>query len=136
MFSLEKAPTRQRGGMKKLALVPALALGGCMATAMPVGGPVAIGQPARVGASVVTPLDLVEDSRCPENARCVWAGRVVVKAAIERGATRIERRLTLGEPAATPAGGVVLDSALPEKRAGVETDPRAYRFHFSPVAID
>ena len=42
------------------------------------GTPTRLGVPVRVGAVVVTPLEVVEDSRCPINARCVWAGRLIV----------------------------------------------------------
>ena len=36
-------------------------------------------QPVQVGSVVATPMRVTEDSRCPMNARCVWAGRAVVE---------------------------------------------------------
>lgn len=32
----------------------------------------------------ITPLEVSEDSRCPEDVQCVWAGRVLLKARLER----------------------------------------------------
>lgn len=120
----------------KLALALALsAIIAAPALARP-GGTVALRHTARVGALRVTPLAVVEDSRCPENARCIWAGRATVSVRIARGHRSVMRRLTLGEPTATELGGVVLDAMSPEKRAGRVTPPRAYRFHFSPLAPD
>jgi hypothetical protein len=31
----------------------------------------------------IRPLDVLEDSRCPQNARCVWAGRLRLRVNIE-----------------------------------------------------
>lgn len=124
--------------MRMLALLaPAALLGGCVMTAAAVtDSPVAIGQAQRVGALRVTPLDVVEDSRCPMNARCIWAGRVVVKVAIARGSDRLERRLTLGEATQTDLGRILLDSVTPARSTTTGTiDPADYRFHFDSPPV-
>jgi hypothetical protein len=78
---------------------------------------------------VVRPLAVVEDSRCPQNARCVWAGRLRLNVAIEGVG---EREITLGEEAVqTPRGAFQLVAVSP----GPWTDwPEgampAYRFGF------
>ena len=110
----------------RILLLP-LALAAC-ATLPSAAGPVALDQPQQLGRFVVTPLAVVEDSRCPMNARCVWAGRVVVRVAIEDGRERLERKLVLGEPAAP---GVVLDGVTPDKMAGADAPAMDYRFQFS-----
>lgn len=117
--------------MKIAALASLALLGACVMAPAVEAGPVQVGQPQYLRGLAITPLEVVEDSRCPMNARCVWAGRVVVKTAIQRGTRRLERRLTLGEPVATEFGRIVLDSATPEKMAGTDTPPEAYRFHYS-----
>ena len=68
--------------MKHVALLAA-ALALCACATAPIAqspirsdGLAALGQPTRVGALVVTPQALVEDSRCPINARCIWAGQI------------------------------------------------------------
>lgn len=119
-----------------LALAP-LALGACAVIPPPDSTPpqpqgyaVPLGQPLRVGELVVTPRKLVEDSRCPMNARCVWAGRAVVKTTIAGAGWADTADLTLGEPYGTHGKVVALVSVRPEKTAGTETQPMDYRFSY------
>ncbi len=78
---------------------------------------------------VVRPLAVLEDSRCPQNARCVWAGRLRLNLVVEGVG---EREIILGEEAVqTPRGAVQLIAVSP----GPWTDwPEgampAYRFGF------
>jgi hypothetical protein len=46
------------------------------------GTPVALNEPAWLEAPwlSIIPRAIIEDSRCPVNARCVWAGRVRIEA--------------------------------------------------------
>ena len=90
------------------------------------------GQSTRVGALVVTPQALVEDSRCPINARCIWAGRLVLKTRINGAGWRETVNLTLGQPYATHGMGIALVSAEPGKMAGSEPSPPASLFGFEP----
>jgi hypothetical protein len=72
----------------------------------------AIGQTADLGNGLrVRPLEVLEDSRCPQNARCVWAGRLRVRVAIEGVG---EREVILDEAATeTPRGSFALVAASP-----------------------
>ncbi len=90
-----------------------------------------LNEPTRAGPLIVRPTKIVEDSRCPVNARCVWAGRLVVRASVTFGEAQETRELTLGEPVAIAGGALVLDSGEPGKLAGQETKPGDYRLHFS-----
>lgn len=126
---------RYSGGMTKLSAFPALVLlAGCATVPVshPVqsGGLVTLGQPVQVGKLVATPSEMVEDSRCPENVRCVWAGRLIVSTRIDGGDWRETVPLTLGAPYATHDTSIMLVTGLPEKQAGVETEPKDYRFAF------
>ena len=75
--------------MNRRLLVAMLSLVGCT-TPAPVDAQgttwLRLGQTATVDGPRVTPLSVLEDSRCPINARCVWAGRV-----------RLSIRVTLGD---------------------------------------
>lgn len=62
----------------------------------------------------------VEDSRCPANARCVWAGHAKVTLSVTRAGKR--RTIVIGTPAP-------IDMHLPQ-----DADLGAY--HFSLVALD
>ena len=96
----------------------------------PEGTAVALGQPVLVGRLVATPKDVIEDSRCPENAQCVWAGRLVVLTRLDGAGWRETPELVLGETYATHGTTVTLVSGTPEKRRDTETAPGDYRFVF------
>lgn len=89
----------------------------------------ALGLPQHVGRVVVTPVAVEEDSRCPMNARCIQAGRVVVRTTVRDGRHRTTHRFTLGEATA----GLVLDSVTPERMAGTPQRTMRYRVHFAPA---
>ena len=118
-------------------LAAALALSAC-ATAPLAGslvrndGLATIGQSTRVGALVVTPQSVIEDSRCPINARCVWAGRLILKSRIDGAGWRETANLTLGVPYTTHGAGLALVSAEPGKMAGAIPSPPASLFGFEP----
>ena len=128
-------------GMKAiLALIaPAVSLGACTIVPppdstppQPAGYAVPFDQPVRVGDLIVTPKKLVEDSRCPMNARCVWAGRVVVKTSIAGNGWADTADLTLGEPYGTHGRVIALVSVRPEKTTEREIQLREYRFTYEP----
>ncbi len=97
----------------------------------PAGTAVALGQSVSVGALVVTPREVVTDSRCPINARCVWAGELIVSTQVNGPGWRETAELKLGEPKAVHGTNVMLSSGEPGRMAGAaETTPREYRFTF------
>lgn len=86
-----------------------------------------IGETTLVGSAKVRADALIEDSRCPMNARCVWAGLVIVEATVMRGGTFETKRFTLGEP----SDGLMLDTVEPGRMTDTKLKPSDYRFHFS-----
>jgi hypothetical protein len=123
------------------ALLLAAGLGGCTiipgseapaSVSAPQGTPVALGQAVKVGTLTVTPMAVVEDSRCPINARCIWAGRLVVTTRVDGAGWRDTADLTLGEPWSTRGIVLALTSGEPGKMAGEgqETPKEAYRFTY------
>lgn len=120
-----------------MPLAPAALLGACTMVPppdstppQPAGYAVPFDQPVRVGDLIVTPKKLVEDSRCPMNARCVWAGRVVVKTTIAGNGWADTADLTLGEPYGTHGKVIALVSVRPEKTTDREIQPIEYRFTY------
>jgi hypothetical protein len=111
----------------------ALLLTACATTSMPRsdGSNVALGQEAMVDGPVVKPIAVLEDSRCPMNALCVWAGRVRLKMLWIRSKGNREFELTLGEPKPLADGSITLTSVRPDKRTDVIIKPSDYRFSFS-----
>jgi hypothetical protein len=116
--------------MKAFVVLAALTLAGCATIAAPADPTAGLGQWAFAGSLKVRPLAIVEDSRCPINAICVWAGRLVVRTEIRGGDWRETRDLELRKPQPIADGQLTLMEA-PSKRAVHPTDPRAYRFTFA-----
>ncbi|MCE7796973.1 hypothetical protein LWE61_10425 [Sphingobium sufflavum] len=93
-------------------------------------GPARLGETVSVGGPSVRPVRLVEDSRCPDNARCIWAGRVVVRALVSGGRWSRTMDLTLGQPAPVADGALTLVAVTPGKSTTRPVRPRDYRFTF------
>ncbi len=76
------------------------------------------------GGLTVRPIAVIEDSRCPVDVTCVWAGRLRLRANISGS----DAELTLGEP----NGAVVLTAVTPAPIAHWPsgTSKPAYRFGF------
>lgn len=119
--------------MKRLALLITVALSACAAAPLaPVSdATAAFGETAAIDGIRVRPLSLIEDSRCPAEVTCVWAGRVVIRAEISGGNWRTDHELTLGQPIPIADGELTLASAKPAKRKPVPIEPRDYRFIFT-----
>lgn len=77
-----------------------------------------LGQTIAVGGPKVTPLTVIEDSRCPMNARCVWAGRVRLSVRIDLGSGSQTREITQGAPIPVADGTLELVEVQPDKAAG------------------
>lgn len=109
------------------------ALPGC-ATIQPDAAGIAragIGETAYVNGPRVTPLALMEDSRCPMNARCVWAGQVRLTVRIDTGSGYVTREITSNKPVPVADGSLELVEVTPNPVAGGEPIRRIdYRFGF------
>lgn len=119
-----------------LLLVP-FALVGCVTSGIPVPSQgetglsyARIGETVNVGGPHVTPLALIEDSRCPPSVQCVWAGRVRINATIFTPTMKLTRELTLGEPFAVADGTLMLAEVRPSKRKDTMIASGDYRFGF------
>ena len=117
--------------MKPTVALVALSLAACASVPPANAGPTAgIGNVAATNGLRVRPIAVVEDSRCPINAICVWAGRLVVRSEVSGGNWHRTHDQELGKPQQIADGSLTLISAEPSKLAGIATDPRAYRFTF------
>lgn len=76
----------------------------------------------------VRPLEVLEDSRCPQNARCVWAGRLRLRVNIEGvGEREIEDN---AEGLQTPRGNFTLAVVSPGSWTDWPNGKPPYRFGF------
>jgi hypothetical protein len=95
---------------------------------------VGIGATARVGGIAITPLAVLEDSRCPRDVTCIWAGRVLIRARIDAEGRSSISEMELGKPLATsPNAAIVLARVEPERTSSAAIEPDDYRFAFAPT---
>lgn len=115
-----------------LPLAALIALSACATVPATVraDGFAALGERTRAGALIVRPDKVVEDSRCPMNARCVWAGRVIVRTSVWDGKRVSSQDLTLGMPITVAGVQLVLDTVEPGRTTGSSIAPGDWRFHY------
>lgn len=115
--------------MKRLfALVP-LALAGCATTPVPDSDGIAragLDQRVYVDGPYVTPVAVVEDSRCPVGVQCVAAGRTRVMVRIDLGSRSEYRVLCSDSPLQVADGTLSLVEVQPARVA--DAQPGNYRF--------
>ncbi|AWG45947.1 MULTISPECIES: hypothetical protein [unclassified Massilia] len=115
--------------MKWIALLALTGLTAC-ASAPIKGGtyPLQPGQRVSLSGTTTLTYDSFSDSRCPANARCVWAGRLSFQFVLNGPEGAEEFSLGPDQLAATPkalhGARVALDPAsIPPVRSGVSTRP-------------
>lgn len=115
-----------------LILVAPLLLAGCVTYNVRGDGisRAALGETVYFDGPRVTPLEVLEDSRCPTNARCTWAGQVRLKVRVDLGASDRELVLTSGKPEPVADGSLELVEVEPAPIAGETLNPKDYRFGF------
>ncbi len=91
----------------------------------------AIGARSVLGSRAVTPLAVIEDSRCPANVQCIHAGTVRVKVRVEEGSLRREAIVGLNQPAAIGAAWLHLVGVCPRRGAPGTVSQGGYRFIFA-----
>ncbi len=78
----------------------------------------------------ITPLQVVEDSRCPTDVQCIQAGTVRVKATLSGELGAYTATLELNKPLVNEEVSITLVSVLPNKLSTHQTDASEYRFVF------
>jgi hypothetical protein len=115
--------------MKRLALLVLTGLSACASAPLKDGiYPLQPGQRVALSGNTTLTYDSFSDSRCPANARCVWAGRLSFRFVLDGPAGKEEFALGPDQLAAMPkslAGArVALDpSSIPPARTTYATRP-------------
>ena len=119
--------------MKLFCLVTALALNACTptATAPVADNGISFGQKAVIDGPVIMPVELLEDSRCPADAQCVWPGQVRITAKWLRPSGDELIELTNGHPVPLADGTLTLIGVTPIRTTKDKIPRNAYRFTFS-----
>ena len=91
-----------------------------------------LGQIASVNGPRVRAEQVIEDSRCPVDAQCIQAGRLIVRTTVLGGGWSKQVDLTLGTPVNVADGSLTLVRATPERKGGRRgSRPLPYRFTFT-----
>jgi hypothetical protein len=89
-----------------------------------------LGQKVYADGPQVTPLEVLEDSRCPADVQCVWAGQVRIRATIHLGSGDTSAELTSGKPIPVADGTLELVEVKPATNSKAAIAPGDYRFGF------
>lgn len=106
----------------------------CAFAECPSEGPVTLGikmgqEVSDLGVSI-TPLKVLEDSRCPIDVTCIQAGTVRIQARLVSGLGEARQEFKLGQPITTEAEEVTLIDVSPKPKAGMTIADGEYLFRF------
>lgn len=68
-------------------------------------------------------LEVIEDSRCPKDVNCIWAGRAIVKVQVEANGEKSEKKIILGATRPGENKSQVLYSGKDFMLNGLTLDP-------------
>lgn len=89
---------------------------------------VRLGQTANLGGPQVTVLKVLEDSRCPIEVDCFWAGRVLLSVRIKLGSGTSTYQLGSNQPLQIADGVLELVETRPAFSNKRTLAPQDYRF--------
>ncbi|MFZ2763750.1 MAG: hypothetical protein WAX80_01790 [Minisyncoccia bacterium] len=97
----------------------------------------ALGQRVLNNGVLITPLEVISDSRCPVDVTCIWAGEVSVKVRLEKGAVIKEVILKSQTPFVFGDYSVSLTAVAPENNTQRPIAKEDYRFIFlvTPLVV-
>lgn len=127
-------------GLRLLLPFTAFATLGACATIPPDPDGIAragIAQTAYVNGPKVTPLAVLEDSRCPLRTQCIWAGQVRVLVRLQTTQGYRNEEMTSGKPIPVMDGSLMLVESEPEPVAGaapIDKSDYVFGFRFTPGA--
>ncbi len=93
-----------------------------------------IGDRSELGNVILTPLEIVEDSRCPANVRCIQAGTVRLKVRLQEHRKSWEAIIALEQPARLEGEWLHLVGVCPAQIVPQVLPQRDYRFTFAITA--
>ena len=92
---------------------------------------IGFGGRAAINGVRIVPRRVIEDSRCPANVQCVWAGRLILEAQIGTpGQPDSVRQLTLGQPLPLPGGTLTMVAVMPPRVASGGPAPSSFTFEW------
>lgn len=91
-----------------------------------------LGETVVIGGYRVTPVAVLEDSRCPARVACVWSGqvRLSVRIAALQGRERYSGEMTSMRPLQLRRGSLQIRTIEPQNTTSGNPRPAQYRFGF------
>ncbi|OHA16381.1 MAG: hypothetical protein A3G52_02000 [Candidatus Taylorbacteria bacterium RIFCSPLOWO2_12_FULL_43_20] len=78
----------------------------------------------------ITPVQVIEDSRCPEDVTCIQKGTVRVRAMVTSPNGETEEIFELDKTNSIVGRQITLKEVQPEQMSGIQIDPGQYSFLF------
>jgi hypothetical protein len=91
-------------------------------------------KPVVVNGTTLSVTAVTEDSRCPSDVTCVWAGRAVLSLSVTPASgsgTATSTTITIGQTISTDTLSITLDEVTPYPTAGKKIADGEYRFTFT-----
>lgn len=89
-----------------------------------------LGETVLLGSISITPLEVLEDSRCPEDVACIQAGTVRLRATLSSTLGSGTKEFVLGASVPTEAESIGFAAAAPAKISTDTINDGDYRFTF------
>lgn len=96
----------------------------------PVSSSAKINQSIRNNEVYITPIQVISDSRCPEDVVCVWAGEVELLTRLAINNEVSELNLKLGKEVLFSGKKITLTKVSPNTNSKKEINPDEYSFDF------
>ncbi len=94
---------------------------------------VRLNQKVDVQGKMITPLRVLEDSRCPVDVECIQAGTVRVSTTVQSGSRTTTQVFVLGTPVTVGTEEITLTDVKPVKNSKIIIRSTDYLFTFSVV---
>lgn len=89
-----------------------------------------LGKSTVYGGLTITPIKVLQDSRCPVDVTCIQAGTVVLEAMVDNGIDSVIQAFTLGTSLLTTEGNITLQRVEPSALSTEVLTGGEYRFYF------
>jgi hypothetical protein len=94
----------------------------------PPSATMALNERKQIASVFITPLEIIEDSRCPIDTVCIQAGTIRIKARVESDSGTSVVELKIGTSVNTGTESILLTEAQPAPKASDPAPLSAYRF--------
>ncbi len=94
-------------------------------------GEAALGQSIVLSGTTLTPLKVLEDSRCPEDVQCIQAGTVRLLIQLQSATGVATSSISLHGNATTEAGSITFTDVAPAKQSKHQIKENEYVFSFT-----